>query len=425
MTRISKSASLKFALIPGTFALAFTAFVAGPPAAIPAYAAGCQGANSATDGGATSADAGQAAHRRLVEEAKANSGLGTPVFGGIAVGVEKVEHDGYRLRTPVAQTDCLNNAINPITGLLGFDSRSVSYGAIGELDLTKQRMMGSTWKLGGGISGKHVKIEYSGENFEPASAAAGGSPTFGVRTANADIDEHGVLLDGYSLVTFGRSYLLSAASIGFGESKVRNRTFGGLVFTSPDGTAVGAASVAPATFGGGRADTDYFEYRSSTTLGHVFAMGSMQFDLSGSLHYSKFIRDAYTDSAGTVVSDAETSEFSGSINAVAAFPQVTGDIVFTPFIKGGVNHRFDYDSKVTITNPTTGLCAPGGTVDADGCAFTATYDLTSDDTSYRIGGGFSFSRTDNSESGVVDFFYKGAGDFDGYGGRFQYIMKFN
>ena len=60
----------------------------------------------------------------------------------------------------------ISNAINPITGLLGFDSRSVSYGAVGELDLTKHRMMGSTWKLGGGISGKHVKIEYTGENFE-------------------------------------------------------------------------------------------------------------------------------------------------------------------------------------------------------------------------------------------------------------------
>ena len=71
MARTASYKTLGLVSIPGAFALSFAFFMVGPPAATPAFAAGCQGANSASDGGASSAEAGQAAHRRVVDQKQA------------------------------------------------------------------------------------------------------------------------------------------------------------------------------------------------------------------------------------------------------------------------------------------------------------------------------------------------------------------
>jgi hypothetical protein len=394
------------------------------------HAAGCEGQNASSDTGATSQAASIDVLEETIAQAKASSGIGaTPVYGGIAYAGVRTDHDGYRLKNGVPQTDCIGAPIPPINELQPFVSNSHSLGAIGEIDLSNRLSMpGYTFKVGGGISGKWVRTDYEGDNFTPATAAAGG-PSIGVRTGNGSTEDDGVLFDFYSLIAARQTYLITTSSFGFGNSDIQNLAFTGLQFTSPDGTPAGSASTAPATFGGGRGETDYDEYSFSGTLGHVFQVphGARQLliDVSGGLQYSNYERDGFTDSAGVRYSDATTRTFAGVAAITIAMPLAQYGWQYSPFVKGAIKQRFDFDSKVTVTNPTTGLCAPGGVVDANGCGFTATYDLESDDTSYRVGAGFTGGSDDGHTVSAFEIFYGGAGDFNEVGGRAQLLFRLN
>ncbi len=402
------------------------AMMAGPTST-PVHASGCQGQNASSDTGATSQAASIDVLEDTIAQAKASSGLGvTPVYGGVAYAGVRTDHDGYRLKNSIPQTDCLNEAIAPINELQPFVSNSHSFGAIGEIDLSNRLSMhGYTFKVGGAVSGKWVRTDYEGDIFTPSSF----SPTVGVRTGTGSTEDDGVLFDFYSLLVARQTYFISTASYGFGDSDVKNLSFDGERFISPDGTPVGDAVSVPATFGGGRGETDYDEYTFSGTLGHVFQVqrGSRQvlIDVSGGLLYSNYERDGFTDSAGVRYSDATTRTFAGTAAITIAVPVAQYGWQYSPFVKGAIKQRFDFDSKVTVSNPTTGLCAPGGVVDANGCPFTATYDLESDDTSYRVGAGVTGGSDSGRTNSAIEIFYGGAGDFNEIGGRAQLLFRLN
>ncbi len=398
------------------------------------HAAGCQGQSASSDTGAASQAATVDALQDTIAQAKANSGLGaTPVYGGVAFSGVHVDHDGYTLKNPVSQEDCGGAPIAPINELQPFRSTAYTLGALGEIDLSS-RMSGYTVKLGAGISGKSVQTNYRGDNLTPASAAVQDGPfapeartagTIGVRTGNGNVDEDGVLFDFYSVVAKRQTYLITTGSFGFGDSDVTNIAFNGFQFVN----GIPGPDIEPATFGGGRGETDYFEYSFSGTVGHVFQARRgdrlVLIDVSGGLLYSDYERDGFTDTAGVTYSDATSRTFAGVAAVTIAVPMAQHGWQYSPFLKGAVKQRFDFDSKVTVSNPTTGLCAvPDGSGGFD-CSTTQTYNLDSDDTSFRVGAGFTGESDSGRTASAFEIFYGGAGDFNEFGGRAQLLFKLN
>ena len=141
--------------------------------------------------------------------------------------------------------------------------------------------------------------------------------------------------------------------------------------------------------------------------------------------YSDYERDGFTDTANVTYSDATTRTFAGVAAVTIAVPMTQYGWQYSPFLKGAVKHRFDFDSKVTVSNPTTGLCAvPDGSGGFD-CSTTQTYNLDSDDTSFRVGAGFTGDSDSGRTSSAFELFYGGAGDFNEFGGRAQLLYRLN
>ncbi len=405
-------------------ALLATAFFGGSHA----LAAGCQGQNATSDSGGRSVELAIQIQEETLAKAKANAGLSAiPTYGGVSVSGSRLKHDGYRLKTPVQQVDCTQVPIQPINELLPFETNTVVVSGLGELDLTEQFGLPSThlFRVGAAIGGKWLRTKYSGNIFTPSSF----SQTIGVNAGSGKLEESGVQIDLYSLLARNTAYLITAVSLGFGDSDVTNPTFSGLRFTAPIGTPGANSGVETAVFGGGRGSTDYRDVSVSGVVGNVFTLAqrdSRRFllDLSGGLLYSSYRRDDFTDSAGVRYSDAETDEFSGKIEMKLAVEMLHGNDVITPFIRAGVKHRFDFDSSVTVFNPTTGLCQDAaGNVSATACDFTATYNLKSDNTFWRIGGGVGASLHAGTHQGAFEVYYEGSGDSREVVGKAQYIIK--
>lgn len=378
---------------------------------------GCEGQNATTDSGARSAELAARVQQETIDKAKAKAGLDVvPTFAGVSISASWVDHDGFKLKRPVQQQDCASAPIAPINQLLPFESTTFSASGLVEWDLTKRLGLSDShlFKLGVAIGGKGLDTKYSGLIRTPSA----GNPNIGVNVANGNLSEDGVQIDLYSLIAKGPTYFIFASSLGLGESKIKNATFTG---------ALGL-------FGGGRGETDYSDYAASGVLGHVFTIGThgtsrVLLDLSGGLLYANYDREGFTDTAGVRFSDAETAEFSGKLEAKLALAHVVGDHTLTPYLKLGVKHRFDFDSNVTVTNPGTGVCVvpppPGNLVVPCPIPFTATYDLTSDNTFWRIGGGFAMSFKGDQQTGVFEIYHDGSGDSSEIGGRAQYVVKLN
>jgi autotransporter-like protein len=373
---------------------------------------GCDGMNATTDSGARSAELAASIQQQTVAKAKAAAGLDViPTFAGVSISASWTDHDGYRLKNPVTQTDCSHNPIT-ITQLLPFESNAVSASALMEWDLTKHFGLpaGDLFRFGVAVGGKQLTTNYNGliriQNTSP------GFTNLGVNIGNGNLSENGAQIDLYSLYARGPSYFIFASSIGFGQSEIKNGAF-----TSPVAGIGGP-------FGGGRGDTNYGDYSFSGTVGHVFTLGTharsrVLLDLSAGLLYTHYQRDAFTDSTGVQFSDANTQEFSGKLEAKLAFVTPVDGGTVTPFVKLGVKQRFEFDSTVTVFNPSTGACPKNS------CPFTAAYDLTSDNTFWRVGGGIATNLYGDRHTGLIEMFYDGSGDSRELGIRAQYIVKLN
>ena len=157
----------------------------------------------------------------------------------------------------------------------------------------------------------------------------------------------------------------------------------------------------------------------SATVGRVFQLGThgrgqWLADLSGGLIYTYYSRDGFTDSSGGEFGDAETEEFAGKTELKLAYQMVDASGALTLYAKGGVFHRFSYDSTYSTSN----LGPPAAAVDQS-------FSLTTDETVGIVGGGISMSSTDGRNSGVLDFTYRGAGDSDEIVGNAQYVLQLN
>ena len=384
-------------------------------------AAGCEGQNATSDAGGRSLDLAVRTQDEVVERARNGAGVGvTPLYGGVAGSASTLKHDGYRLKTPVAQTDCTGTAIAPITRLQGFETNTWSASGVGEIDVSRQFGLPPTslLKLGMGVGGKWLETTYRGGIRTPSSF----SPTVGVNAGGGKIEEDGIQLDFYSLLTSGTSYVVVATSMGFGDSNVRNASFTGLEFVGAPG---GATRVA--TFGGGTGKTDYRDYTVQAVIGNVFTLGThgnarTLLDLSGGLLYARYERDSFADSAGVRFGDASTSEFAGKLEAKLAYQMAFGGDSITPYLKAGVKHRFSYDSDSSVFNPTTGLCA---VTTAGRCDFSASFDVKSDNTFWRAGGGLGFTMAGGKTTGVIEVMHQGSGDSNETIGKGQLIFRLN
>lgn len=389
------------------------------PAGNAALAAGCEGQNATSDAGGSSLDLAIRTQDEVIERARNNSGVSaTPLYAGVAGSVSHLKHDGYRLKTPVAQTDCTGAAIGSITRLQGFKTETYSFSGVGEIDLTRQFGLPSTslLKFGMGVGGKSLETKFRGTIRTPSSF----DPTVGVNAGGGKVEEDGVQLDFYSLFVQGTSYVVVATSMGFGDTSVRNAAFTGLEFAPGGGTRV-------ATFGGGTGSSEYSDYTVQAVIGNVFTLGAhgnakTLLDLSGGLLYANYERDAFTDTTGVRFGSASTTEFAGKLEAKLAYQMVHGSDSLTPYLKVGVKHRFDYDSSSSVFNPTTGLCA---VTTAGRCDFLASYSVKGDETFFRAGGGLGFTMGGGKHTGLFELMHQGSGDSSELVGKGQLIFKLN
>lgn len=375
-----------------------------------AYAAGCEGQNASSDGGGRSLDLAVRTQDEVIERARSSSGVSaTPIFGGVAVSGSRLKHDGFQLKTPVAQVDCAGVSIPPITRLQPFETNSWSVSGVGEIDITRQFGLPSTslLKLGMGVGGKWLDTTYRGGIRTPSA----GDPTIGVNIGGGKLEEEGVQIDLYSLLAIGSSYVVVATSMGFGDTNVSNASFNG----------------AAGTFGGGTGSTEYRDRSVQAVLGNIFTLGTRGnsktlLDLSGGLLYAHYKRDAFNDTAGVRFGDATTSEFAGKLEAKLAYQMMHGSDSVTPYLKVGVKHRFNYDSDSSVFNPTTGFCivpAPSR------CDFAANFDVKSDNTFWRAGGGLGFAFGGGKHTGLLELMHQGSGDSSELLGKGQLIFRLN
>jgi hypothetical protein len=343
--------------------------------------------------GAGSESASQLAQRiqeETIEKAKASAGLASiPIFAGVSISQSHLDQDGFTLKTPVDIGTCTGKVT--ITKFPSFETNTTSASALSEFELRSLFGLprGYVVKVGAAVSGKALETRTT----DTIIGTANGGPSH--------LREDGVQLDLYSLLAVGSSYLLVAGSIGGGTSELFN--------SSHD------ANTIPATIGQGT--TDYDDHSVSVTLGHVFTLYSTPtsrtlLDVSGGLLWSSYTRDGFTDTRGAVFSDAKTDEFSGKAEVKLAYQLQEGIDVFTPYVKGGVKHRFDYDNSFSVVDDPT-------------FTFSGPFVLTSDNTFWRAGGGLGFSFKNGDITGVIDGTYQGSGDSREVVGKAQLIFKLN
>src|SRR5262245_21808219 len=111
--------------------------------------------------GSESAEFARRMQEETVEKAKAGAGLASiPIFAGVSGSVSHLEHDGFKLKTPVdVKSDCAT--VNTIKKLAAFETDTQSVSALVELDLSRAFGMsrGSLFKVGAAIGGKRLESE--------------------------------------------------------------------------------------------------------------------------------------------------------------------------------------------------------------------------------------------------------------------------
>ncbi|MGI9478669.1 MAG: hypothetical protein ACR2PI_18350 [Hyphomicrobiaceae bacterium] len=381
-------------------AIAATCLLTGMPARdAAAQPAGCDGQNPSTS---QSVALTARLHQETLEKAKSAAGIaGTPTYAGVSFSGSLLKHDGYGLEQPVAQNGCQNPP--PLTGTSSFETRTYSISALGEMDLTSAMNMpaGYTLRSGIAIGSKHLRTKTSDiiSIWDPGNTAA--TTNFGP----SRLEEDGIQIDTYTLITKGASYAIIANSFGFGDADISFNT-----------VIAGPGPVARRT-----GTTDYRDYAFSATLGHVFTLRQSSeartvADLSGGLAYTSHERDGFNvgDGENARIGDAETNEFSGKFLAKFAHQVFSGNDAFTVYMKGGVLYRFHYES----TYSTSGL-------GPDGPSVTQNFSLTTDDAVGIAGGGIAFALDGDNVTGVLDGEYRGSGDSDEYIGKAQFVFKLN
>jgi hypothetical protein len=356
-----------------------------------AVTCGTGGPGTSSEGSET--ELAQRIQEETIEKAKASAGLASiPIFAGVSISQSHLDQDGFTLKTPVVMG--INNCTHvTITKFPSFETNTTSASALSEFDLRSLFGLprGYVVKVGAAVSGKALETRTS----DTIIGIANGGPSH--------LREDGVQLDLYSLLAVGSSYLLVAGSIGGGTSELFNSSFDA-------GFPQGQARI-------GQGTTDYDDHSVSVTLGHVFTLYSTPasrtlLDVSGGLLWSNYTRDGFTDTRGAVFSDAKTDEFSGKAEVKLAYQLQEGLDVFTPYVKGGVKHRFDYDNSFSVVKD------PNFT-------FSGPFVLTSDNTFWRAGGGLGFSFKNGDITGVIDGTYQGSGDSREVIGKAQLIFKLN
>lgn len=366
---------------------------------VAAQPAGCDGQNPSTS---QSAELTSRIHQETIEKAKSAAGIGaTPTFAGVSASGSLLKHDGYGLERPVAQNGCQGPPA--LTGTSAFETRTYSISALGEMDLTSAMNMpaGYGLRVGAAIGSKHLRTKTSDiiSIWDPGNTTA--TTNFGP----SRLEEDGIQFDFYTLVTRGASYAVFANSIGFGDADISFNT----VIAGPGPVARRTGS------------TDYRDYATSVTLGHVFTLrqdseARTVADLSGGLAYTSHKRDGFAVGNGenATIGDASTDEFAGKLLAKLAHQVFSGSDTFTVYAKGGVFYRFHYES----TYSTSGL-------GPDGPSVTQNFDLTTDDAVGIAGAGVAFALGGDNVTGVLDGEYRGSGDSDEYIGKAQVVFKLN
>ena len=385
---ILRNSSAALVAACATFAFAFTT---DSDRAL-AQSVGCQGQTAG--GTAQGAALTSRIQQETIEKAKASAGLAMkPMFGGVSASVSHLEHDGFDLERPVAQNGCAG--AGPISKLEPFETTTYSVSGLAEVDLTRAMRMPSGYTLRAGIAVGYKSLETESNDILSVFTPSNLGPS--------RLEEDGVQIDYYTLVTQGSAYVVFASSIGFGDSEVSYR-------------AVNNA-IAVQSF---RGSSNYTDYSSSAVVGNVFVLsnsanGRLLADLSGGVQYTDYRRDAFTVVGHGRYGTAKTKELAGKAELKLALQMPRSSGAVTPYVKGGVLYRFFYES--TYSTFDLGPAA-GGPV-------TQFFDLETDDVVGIAGAGLGFSMNGERVTGAVEATYKGSGDSDEVVGKAQVIIKLN
>jgi hypothetical protein len=348
-----------------------------------------------TPGGSGSEELAERIQQGTIDQAKAAAGLDViPFFAGVSYSASRLNQDGFKLKLPV---DVANNgcAVGSVTSLPSFETTSQSASVLGEMDLTRTIGLpnGYQFRVGAAVGNKWLETKTSDISVIGATPPVNAGPS--------SLKEEGVQVDLYSLLAIGSSYAIVAGSIGSGNSKLTNSSadFDGTTLTTGNGS------------------TRYSDYTFSVTVGHVFtlsstASGRTLLDVNGAFLWSAYNRNGFTDSRGAVFSDTGIDEFAGKAELKLAYQILEGANMFTPYIKGGVKQRFEYDNSSTVISDPV-------------FTFSAPFLLSSDDTFWQAGGGFGVSFNNGRITGVIDGTYQGSGDSHEVIGKAQLIFKLN
>ena len=356
---------------------------------------GCPGQAGAGSSG-ESAELTARLQAETVEKAKAIAGIGIiPLEAGVGASASHLKHDGFRLRTPQSQSDCA--PVPPLAQTVPFRTDTFSVGGIGEADLTRSLGLtgNQTFRMGAAVNWKSLDTK-----------TADIVTALPFNTGAAHIREDGVQVDLYALATWGTTYGLLAGSLGRGDSELTNTS---------------TSLLAPTRVVLGSGNTNYHDRAISGTVGHVFTLsqsteGNVLADFSVGLAYTSFTRNGFIDTVGATFSDTNVNEFAGKIEVKLAYQMMQGMTVVTPYVKTGIKQRFSYDNTLSVRDN----LVPGG---AAVPPVTINYDLQSDDTFWRVGGGLAASFNGGAQTGVVELMYQRSGDSNELIAKGQLLIK--
>ncbi len=245
------------------------------------------------------------------------------------------------------------------------------------------------WQIGGFAGYQTLETEL-GNTIFTAGLGLGGA---GSARNNA------VLVGGYSLMAWKQFYTFSTISGTFGQTEDFN-------------AALAATS---------KYDTD--GYVSSTAIGYVMTLGqrrgakdggrdrNLKLDARAELSHSKHLGRAHVNSAGFRIGESRVESLTGGLS-LSLFSEIRkGNAIVKPYIKGGIQQRFDHDNTVFI--PTQII--QGNTINGTEVSFDE------EDTFVLVEGGVSIARKKGSLNGSA--FYQGSGDADVVGGRIGYNLR--
>lgn len=365
-----------------------TILVGDPPAPVIRPADNCTGAND----GVYINSIGEA-HRRAVAAfgnslLDAGNALGPFVVSAVAIqGLgTNTTHDG------------LTASFNPTFDMPDHEDTDFTVTLSFSYDVGRRRLGGQKdvaprrskfWQIGGFVGYQTLETELGNTVFTSGLGLGGA----GSARNNA------VLVGGYSLMAWKNFYTFSTISGTFGQTEDFN-------------TALAANS---------KYDTD--GYVSSSAIGYVMTLGqrrgakdggrdrNLKLDARAELSSSKHFGDAHVNSAGFRIGESRVESVTGGLSLTLFSEIRKGDAIIKPYIKGGIQQRFDHDNTVII--PTQVI--QGNTINRTEISFDE------EDTFVTVEGGLSIARKKGSLNGSA--FYQGSGDADIIGGRIGYNLR--